>query len=76
MGFQSIEPGPYLLVELANPFGSGKLLHLSTVSGGGLLSMTIEIILDGSLKSEGTPIVVSNFNTALGKKVLHWRDSQ
>ena len=66
-GFQSIESDSYLMVELANPLGSGKLVHLSTISGGGLLSTTIEIILDGSLKSEGTPIQVSNFNTALEK---------
>lgn|GEM_PF-1754181 len=66
-GFQSIELDSYLLVELANPLGSGKLVYLSTISGGGLLSTTIEIILDGSLKSEGTPILVSNFNTALEK---------
>ncbi|MHB1654109.1 MAG: hypothetical protein ACYCVD_16785 [Desulfitobacteriaceae bacterium] len=66
-GFQSIESNSYLMVELANPLGSNKSLHLSTISGGGLLSTAIEIILDGSVKSEGTPILVSNFNTALEK---------
>lgn len=63
-GFQSIGLNSFLLVELVNPLGSGKLVHLSTISGGGLLSTTIETILDGSFKSEGTAITVSNSNTA------------
>lgn len=54
-GFRSIEPDSYLLVELANPLGSDRLVHLSTISGGGLLSTTIEIILDGSMPSNATP---------------------
>jgi len=48
-GFQTIEPNLYLLVELTNPLGSGKSLYLSTISGGGLLSTTIEIVIDGSV---------------------------
>ncbi len=64
-GFQSIEPNLYFLVELANPLGSGKSLHLSTISGGGLLSTTIEIVIDGSFESVGTSMTISNSNTAI-----------
>ena len=63
-GFQSIESNLYLLVELANPLGSSKSVHLSTISGGGLLSTVIEIILDGSIGTLGTLMTVSNSDTA------------
>ena len=63
-GFQSIESNSYLLVELANPLGSSKSVHLSTISGGGLLSTAIEIILDGSIGTLGTLMTVSNSDTA------------
>jgi len=64
-GFQSIESNSYLMVELANPLGSGKPVQLSTISGGGLLSTAIEIILDGSFGSAGALMTVKNSNTAL-----------
>ena len=49
-GFQSIEPNSYLLVELANPIGSGKSVYLSTIASrnsggvnGGYMENELEI---------------------------------
>lgn len=64
-GFQSIEPNSYLMVKISNPLGSGKLVRVLSISGGGLISTTIEMILDGFIKFEGMPLSVSNFNTGL-----------
>jgi hypothetical protein len=63
-GSQSVATNGYLVVQISNPTGSGKVMHVETVLGSAVTETTLDVIRNGSFAATGTTLTPRNANTS------------